>query len=743
MSKIVFRIGMSAARTAGICLLTLTAAGHLFAQAMPETGRLRGTVTLGDAGTDTGAGIHGVTVRVVERNTSTITEEGGSYVVPDLPPGRYTVVARMDGFRDSAETVTLAAGATETVDFVLRLLGTREEITVTATGHEETVFDSFQTVSSLDSVQLAEEAHTSLGEVMENQPGVAKRSFGPGSSRPVIRGFDGDRILILQDGARTGALSSQSGDHGETLDVLGLEKLEVVKGPATLLYGSNAIGGVVNAISGHDHRHPGIRGNVTAVAGSNNAYGAGHAGFESGKGPWLIWAEGGGQSTGDYFTPLGEVPNSGTRLNNGNVGIGQVGDKRFFRLSYGIEDGTYGVPFASSFEGNDTAESEPIQLEFRRHNGALKFGSHKLAGILSGWESQLSYTNYRHLELEGDVPGTRFDNRQFGYRTTFEQRQGERLSGRFGFEGSFRKYRATGAEALTPPVAQGQFAAFTLEEVELSKARLQFGARLETNKYDPENLIDRRFTGVSGAAGVHVPLWQGGAFVANYTHSYRAPALEELYNRGPHVGNLTFELGNDNLERERADGIELSLRHSSSRMRFDAAFYDYMIRDFVFLAPTGEIEDGLRVARHTQGDARYRGAEVSAELGMLPSAWLQLSLDTVGAELTDTSTPLPRIPPLRGRVGVEWQYHNLRLKPELHLANRQTDTFPGETETAGYAVFNLSGSYTVPLQHSVHIFSAKAFNLGDRLYRNHLSFIKELAPEIGRGIQLSYTMRFF
>ena len=225
-----------------VALSCLVAQPRATAQQMEGTGRIRGNVTLGGASADTGTPIHGVTVRLVERNVSTITEDGGSYVFADVPPGRYTVVARMDGFRDSAEDLTLAAGATETVNFVLRLLGPREEITVTVTGHEESTFESFQTVSSLDSVQLAEEAHTSLGEVMESQPGVAKRSFGPGAARPVIRGFDGDRILVLQDGARTGALSSQSGDHGETVDVLGLEKLEVVKGPATLLYGSNAIG---------------------------------------------------------------------------------------------------------------------------------------------------------------------------------------------------------------------------------------------------------------------------------------------------------------------------------------------------------------------------------------------------------------------------------------------------------------------------------------------------------------------
>ena len=156
------------------------------------------------------------------------------------------------------------------------------------------------------------------------------------------------------------------------------------------------------------------------------------------------------------------------------------------------------------------------------------------------------------------------------------------------------------------------------------------------------------------------------------THSYRAPALEELYNNGPDVGNLTFEIGNSELQRERANGIEVSLRHSTPRARFEASLYNYMITDFVYLAPTGEREDGLRVAEYAQGDSRYLGTEMTAEFGVLPGAWLQLAFDAVDAELTASSTPLPRIPPMRGRVGIEWQFRNLRLKPELQLTGRQT-----------------------------------------------------------------------
>ena len=734
-----------------ISILVITAAlavpllgpSSIFAQApqlQGTAGTVRGTVTMAGEGRP----VHGVAVQIFELRRIGETDEAGEFRLDQVPPGTYILVGQMDGFRDVSMTVVVPPSGTATADFQLRLLGPREEITVTASGQEQVAFQSFQTVATLDSIQLAENSHTSLGEVLDKQLGVAKRSFGPGSSRPVIRGFDGDRILILDDGMRTGSLSSQSGDHAEPINVMNLERLEVVKGPATLLYGSNAIGGVVNAISGHDHAHPGFRGHLTGVGGSANAQGGMNGGFEYGVGSWLVWADGGGQRTDDYDTPEGVIPNSGTRTAHSGGGFGWFGEKGFFSLGYGYDNSRYGVPFAAEFEAAAGAEEpEDIDVTMQKHHVPVTFGFLNLGSFVNAFRVSLNYNGYTHKELEGETVGTIFDNKLFSYRGVFEQQTAGKLSGSFGFEGSHRSYEAIGAEALSPPVDQSSIALFALEEIALERVRFQFGGRFEHNGYSPASLRSRSFDGLSTAAGLYLPIWRNGAFVANYTHSYRAPALEELYNRGPHIGNLAFELGNAGLGRERADGIELSLRQSSPRVRGEANFYYYNLGDFVFLAPTGEIEDGLRVAEYAQADARYLGGEMGLQLGLHPNLWLHLGLDAVSAELVDAGLSLPRIPPLRGRIGFEAQYKNLRVKPELVLANQQNNIFPTETRTPGYATLGLSASYTLARQHVVHILSVNAFNLNDRLYRNHVSFIKDLAPEIGRGVRFTYTARFF
>jgi iron complex outermembrane recepter protein len=277
---------------------------------------------------------------------------------------------------------------------------------------------------------------------------------------------------------------------------------------------------------------------------------------------------------------------------------------------------------------------------------------------------------------------------------------------------------------------------------------LQFGGRFEHNGYNPTNLAglaglpQRSFNGVSGSAGFRVPLGGGTAFVANYTHSYRAPALEELYNNGPHPGNATFEIGNPALGRESSDGIDLGLRHSSERVRAEANFFYYNINSFIFLAPTGDVDDGLPVANYTQGDSRFVGTEGRLDVGLTRSIWLLSSIDYVNAELK-TGTPLPRIPPLRGRVGFEAFYKGFRFNPEVIVAQEQNRLFTLETRTPGYKTVNLTASYTIARQHAAQTISFNAFNLNNELYFNHLSFIKGFAPEIGRGARLVYTIRFF
>lgn len=728
-------------------------------------GKISGKVTYGD-----NIPLHDASVSIVQTRQSARTDDSGNFEIANVPPGRYTILVHLDNFSDATRTVTVDSGAVVSLDVQLQLTSLREQVTVTASGTEQSVFDSFQSVNSVGSTQITERASTSLGDVLANEPGVAKRSFGPGSSRPVIHGMDGDRVLIAQDGVRTGSLGSQSGDHGEPIDPLSAERIEVLKGPATLLYGSNAIGGVVNVISNDENEaHEGFRGSVTGLAGTADRQAGFATNLEYGINKLVFRGSVGAQRTGDYETPLGRIPNSASRSNSGSFGAGYYGDKAYFNGTFSADVRRYGIPFAALFEGGGEEEERPlggvlpevdeeIDVRMRSYKFRLNGGFRELTNpFLSGIQYNLDYSDYRHKEIERadgiDEVGTIFDNKTFSYRTLFEQQKHGRLTGRFGFEGFNRNYEVNGAEQLiTGEVKHNAFSVFGLEELNFDRVKFQFGGRVENNRYRPENpdLTRRSFTAFSGGAGINVALWEGGAFVANYTHSNRAPALEELYNNGPHIGNITFEIGNDSLGRETANGIDLSLRHQSSRFRVTGDVYYYRINNFVFLAPQDEdadgevdVEDGLPVARYEQADASYFGAELSADATFNKYFGAFVSLDMVRAKLIDGDIDLPRIPPARARVGLDLRYKDLSVRPEAVFAADQDKIFPLETRTAGYGIINVAASYTIGRQHQAHIFSVNAYNLTDKLYRNHVSFIKDLVPEIGRGIRFGYTLRFF
>lgn len=731
---------------------------------LAQTGTISGRITYGD-----NVALHDASVQIVQTRQATRTDDTGSYQLSPVPAGRHTILVHLDGFTDATKIVDVTAGASVTLDFKLQIASLQEQVTVTASGTEQSLFDAFQSVTSIGSTRIAERASTSLGEVLENETGVAKRSFGPGSSRPVIRGFDGDRVLVLQDGVRTGSVGSQSGDHGETVDPLSAERIEVVKGPGTLLYGSNAIGGVVNVIGNDENTaHKGFRGFATGIGGTADRQAGFAGGIEYGFKKFLFRGNLGAQRTDDYQTPIGRIPNSASRSNTGSFGVGYYGDKAYLSGTYALDVRRYGIPFAAVFEGGWKEMEgvfgvlpevdEEIDIRARRHNFRLAGGFRNLTNpFLSGVQYNVDYTDYRHKEIERadgiDAVGTIFDNKTFSYRSLFEQAKYGKLTGRFGFEGFNRDYEVNGAEQLIQgKVKQNAFSVFALEELDFERIKLQFGGRVENNRYNPENpdLLDRSFTAFSGGAGINFGLWKGGAFIVNYTHSNRSPALEELYNNGPHIGNLTFEIGNPNLELETSNGIDFSLRHQSDRFRFTSSVYYYRINNFVFLAPQDEdgdgqvdIEDGLFVGRYEQDKAEYFGAELSADATFNKYLGGFLSLDMVRAKLIEADLDLPRIPPARARIGLDFRFKDLSVRPEVVFAADQERVFPLETRTAGYGLVNIAGSYTIGRQHFAHVFTFNAYNLTDRLYRNHVSFIKDLVPEIGRGIRFGYTIKFF
>ena len=728
------------------------------------TGSVQGTVTFSDGG----AAVHNAVVLLVGVGLVALTAENGEFEIENVPPGTYEILAQREHLTASRQTVTIQSEQTTVVDFELELSPVHEEVTVTATpGGGTTTFEAFNAITTLDSFELSRNVAGSLGDALENQPGVAKRSFGPGSSRPIIRGFDGDRVLMMEDGIGTGDLASQSGDHGVTIDPNGLERIEVVRGPATLLYGSNAVGGVVNAVTPHesyrDSMIEGTRGQLSADGGTANTQAGTNASVQHARGNLMLWAGGGARRSGDYDTPEGTVENSQTRLTTGRAGVGYFGERLFTSGGFTLEDSRYGVPFAGALVGEEDAEVS-VDIDSQRRVGRFDVGMQNVGtNVLDAFRVVVNVIDWGHDEIEiedgAERVGTRFSNRTYVVRAEFDQRRTTSLSGKYGVWTKFRRYVSTGEEALAPPTDQTAFAAFGYEELAFGAHRVQLGGRVERNAYtvdprtesdpaepggvEPPEVRDRDFTGMSASVGFQTDLGADATFVTNVTRSYRAPALEELYNFGPHVGNLLFEIGNPDLEREATLGLDLSVRHQSTRLRGDFNFYVYDIDNFVFAAVTDQVIDGLSVAPYLQGDSRFIGFDAKGSARLGEQVWVNLGLGLVDAELTRTNEALPRIPPLRGQLSVDVPYRGFTITPEWIFASRQDRVFRHETETDGYSILNVRASYVWPRQHMVHIVSVAGYNLTNQLYRNHTSFIKDLAPEIGRGVKFGYSLRFF
>lgn len=771
--------------------IVVIAAAAAAAQTEP-TATLSGRVVLALDGT----AVHGATIIIVGTRRTATTDDEGTFTITNVPAGTFEVIAQREHLSADRQTVTLGPGATVEVAFALGLEALHENISVTASATGvSTTFDSFSSVMSLDSLELALSRGPTLGETLAGQPGVALRSFGPGSSRPIIRGFDGDRVLIMQDGVRTGDLSSQSGEHGVSLDPSGLERIEVVKGPATLLYGSNAIGGVVNAITPQESFRAtpfdGAIGGFSLDGGSNNGQVGGSGNVQYGSGQWTVWAGGGSRRSGDYASPLGTVANSSTVLHNGRAGVGWTGDHAYVGLGAHVERSRFGVPFAGELHGHlhgdeqdhasdDDHDELDIDLLSNRREVRFDAGLRELTRpFVHNVKVVLASTRYDHDELEvsggSETVGTRFNNATETLRVEVEQHRVGRLTGRLGGEWFSRRYDAQGEEALSPATKQRTLSAFAYEELDFGRTRLQFGGRFEHIRYRPgerpagghdhgeddaghdegsdghaddhdhaaPDARARSFDAVSASVGLHRAIGDSAAFVVNATTAARAPAIEELYNFGPHVGNLAFEIGHPDLDIERTLGLDVSLRRRSGPLTGEINLFAYDISNFVYLDFTGELVDALREMEYRQGDSRFLGAEISGEYEFGPDIHLSASVSSVRATLSDTGEPLPRIPPVSGRIRLEIPWRDFSFDPEVVLAAPQRRTFRDETDTDGYALLNLGATWFIVRGHATHAITVSGRNLTNTEYRNHTSFLKDFAPEMGRTLTATYTVRFF
>jgi iron complex outermembrane receptor protein len=707
-----------------------------------------------------GAPIAGATVVIEEIRREVTSGADGTFTFENLPPGAYHLSVRAEGYSSRRTEVSVKAGTSSLDVRVDPELHFEEVVSVAADARSQ--FETFQATSVLSGQELSKQLEGSLGATLENQPGVAARSFGPAPSRPVVRGLDGDRVLILQDGQRLGDLSTQSGDHGVAINPASAQKIEVVRGPATLLYGSNAIGGLVNVITDEIPTKPltGASGNFTFDLGSAAQEGGAAGAVNVGNGKVALHLGGGGRRSGDVATPEGDLANSQSRNGFGNVGLSWTGAKGYFGGNYGYDDTKYGIPIV---------EDGQIQLTPRRHAFSLRGGAQGLGGAFDAYRATLAVRRYKHEELEGTEVGTAFKNDTAEVEVMGSHRAMGRLKGSLGGWFLTRAFDAVGEEALSPAVDQRGLAAFLYEEVTWPHVTFQFGGRVDHATYEPSGELERDFTTGSGSLGLLLRPEAADdriTIAVSLARASRIPALEELFYFGPHPGNFAVELGNPDLEPEQALGFDLALRWRSSRASGELTYFRNDISKFVFRAPVTEEDVAARldefaarfpdrgiedepptaeefpIVENVAADSILQGIEAHSDFQVTSNLAVELGLDYVRGTLKDTDQPLPRMPPLRFRGGLRYQRNAFQAGGQVTVAAKQDRLFENETETDGYQLLRLYGAYSFGSGNLTNTITARLDNVTNELYRNHLSLIKDLAAEMGRNFKLLYNVKF-
>jgi iron complex outermembrane recepter protein len=546
---------------------------------------------------------------------------------------------------------------------------TSSEVVVTAPFVRELDLLAGRSVVTGDELVL--DLRPQIGDSLTRQPGVSATSFAPGASRPVLRGFQGERIRVLTDGLGSLDVSNTSVDHAVTVEPLTAERIEILRGPASLLFGSQAIGGVVNVI---DRRIPralpeqGFHLDATGAYGSAADERGGAASLDVALTSNIVaHVDGSYRNTDDLrvggfvlsptlraqqlalaaeetaegnadeaaeateFANLrGRLPNSATETFTLGGGIALINEGGSLGFSAGYFDTRYGVPErpgAGHAHGGEEGEEEegeeegPVAIDLRQFRADMRGEIVVGGGFLDRIRTRIGYADYTHTEFEGTEVGTVFDSEAFEGRLELVQADRNGWRGVTGFQGFTRDFSAVGAEAFVPPNRTDQYGVFTLQEFELGRLGLELSGRYERTNVRSDQVrigleedavvtaVGRGFDALSGAIGLSYALTPAIKIGVNGSRAERAPSAEELFSNGPHVATQAFEVGDPGFTTEKSLGLEVYARGDLGPVRFQVAGYATWFDDYIFEAATGEEVDELPLFLYQQADARYLGVE--------------------------------------------------------------------------------------------------------------------------------------
>ena len=664
-----------------------------------------------------------------------------------------------------------------------------DDIVVTAPFVER--LDILSGTSAISGEVLAEKTRAQLGDILTSLPGVSATSFSPGASRPVLRGYQGNRVAVLTDGIGNIDASNTSADHAVTIDTLTVERIEVLRGPAVLLFGGQAVGGAVNALDKRIPRSiPDEAIHIDALAG----YGSAARDWSGGASidmpitdRVIVHLDGSYRNSDDLRTggyvlspnlraevldfaaeetsegnldeaaEATELANQSGRIANSAVttwtaggGIAFIDDGGNLGVSYSIYDTNYGIPArpgaSHAHAAAETAEEAPVTIGLRQYRldfrGAVNLGD----GLFDKLRLRAGYADYTHTEFEGDEIGTIFNSQGIEARAEFVQNDRNGWRGASGVQYQTRDFEAIGAEAFVPPNKTRQYGLFTLQEYTKGNLDAEVAVRFDTAELRADILgLTRSFNNVSAAFGLgyHIGDLKIGA---NISRTGRAPAVEELFSNGPHIATQAYEIGDPNLKSERAWNGELYARYETPGTAFSATLYTNRFDNFIYEAETGNIEDDLPVFQYFQNDAKVWGVEFQASKRLASFGSSNLSVDGVAdytrAKISSGGGNAPRIPPLRLLGGVELTNARFDLRGEVEYSDDQTKTATFETPTDGFTLVNASATWR-PFGRDRNIaLIASVNNIFDVTARRAASFTKDFVPLTGRDFRVTARLSF-
>ncbi len=748
--------GAAAARSTAPA--TASAAAHVTAVATAPLAKA--PAVLGTVSDTLGAPLANATILVAEVGRVTTTNAEGKFVLRGLPAGEYHINVTRIGFAPGHVVVRVPpTGDDVELKITLQQTALRLGSVVVSASPTGTETDQLtQATVELSGQALAKSLGSSVASTLASEPGVSQRFGGPAASMPVIRGLTGDRILVLQDGERSGDLASSASDHAVSVDPLAAQRIEVVRGPASLLYGSSALGGVVNVISNDiptavpSH----LEGYVGAQSATATPGGAVSAGLTAGLGERTAmtvhagFRDMGSQRTGQAVT----LDGTDSRNYNASLGFGYIGERANLGLAARGYDFEYGLPSAA---GDPEAG---VRIDGRRTGLSARGGIQLGSSAIPYLRIEATAQDYTHDEIEPDgAIGTTFE---LGTQTVNARATTAfgPMEGAIGLQGLFKQYSALGEEALTPAANSSSAGLFVYQELPLGADEaehatlLQFGARWDSYrivsktgepKFGPGRTTD--YGNASGSLGISVPVGEYVTVSGSMARAFRAPTVEELYSNAMHHAAGTYDMGNPDLDAEVSNGAEAILRVAAARVSAQVSVYVNRVDNFVTPDIVGDtLVDGELVPlnRFAQEDAQLSGAEGSVEVQLGEHVVGNVMGDFVRASFRDDGSPLPFMPPARIGGGVRWEAGRYTMGADARHGFAQDRVTGGSVDVAtdAYTVLNVNAGAQWVAGNVIHQLTLRVDNLADERYFDSASRIKSFAANPGRNVSLVYQLYF-